>query len=308
MSRNLKKIISVSLGSRNRNKTVTVDIHGIPFEIRRIGVDGEFRDAQQLLESFDRTQDPDLVLSLGGTDLHIETEQQRYTLKYTQRLVSRIQHTRFVDGSGFKRYVEPEMIRMAVAAGVPIAGRKTLVVCAMDRYWMARCLHELGCPLTIGDKIFALNLPDQPIYSLEELQNEASRLLPNIVKMPIGSLYPTGAKQDEAPDGKYASWLEENEVEAGDFHFMRHSLTTRLDNKTIITNTTTDTDRTLLKSLGLKWLVTTTPVIQGRTFGTNVWEGILLSLAGKKWEEMTPSDYLDWMHRIDLRPGIEQLN
>jgi len=55
-------------------------------------------------------------------------------------------------------------------------------------------------------------------------------------------------------------------------------------------------------------LITTTPEFQGRSFGTNVLEAALLTLLGKKWEDVVPDDYLSLIRKLDLKPRIEVLN
>ncbi len=54
-------------------------------------------------------------------------------------------------------------------------------------------------------------------------------------------------------------------------------------------------------------LVTTTPQLEGRSFGTNVMEAALLVLLDKKWEDITLGDYLELMERLGMKPGIHQL-
>ena len=55
-------------------------------------------------------------------------------------------------------------------------------------------------------------------------------------------------------------------------------------------------------------LVTTTPVLNGRSFGTNVMEGVLLTLLNKKWEEVTPDDYLKLLKELGFKPNLLVLN
>jgi len=48
-----------------------------------------------------------------------------------------------------------------------------------------------------------------------------------------------------------------------------------------LTNTTTSENVEELKKRGVSLLITTTPVIEGRSFGTNVLEGVFTALLGK---------------------------
>jgi hypothetical protein len=55
-------------------------------------------------------------------------------------------------------------------------------------------------------------------------------------------------------------------------------------------------------------LVTTTPELEGRSFGTNVIEAILVSLIGKAPHLITSEDYFAIMDKIGFKPRIEYLD
>jgi hypothetical protein len=45
----------------------------------------------------------------------------------------------------------------------------------------------------------------------------------------------------------------------------------------------------------------------GRSFGTNVMEGVLIALAGKPPEEMQADDYLDMLRQLGWQPRVARL-
>ena len=63
-----------------------------------------------------------------------------------------------------------------------------------------------------------------------------------------------------------------------------------------------------LKKRKVKYLVTSTPVIEGRSFGTNVMEAALITLIDKPWQEVTSEDYKTLLKNLDFEPRIEKLN
>ena len=81
-----------------------------------------------------------------------------------------------------------------------------------------------------------------------------------------------------------------------------------LKGKTILTNTITADDVSELKKRGVKLLITTTPELDGRSFGTNVMEGVLVALSGRKPSELTPGDYLKLLAQLNWQPRVEVLN
>jgi hypothetical protein len=75
-----------------------------------------------------------------------------------------------------------------------------------------------------------------------------------------------------------------------------------------LTNTVTEKNVEELRERGVATLVTSTPNLGGRSFGTNVMEAALLAKLGKRWQDVTESDYLDLLRRLDFRPRVEELN
>lgn len=301
----MKRVVSVSIGSSTRDHSVNTELLGIPFEISRHGTDGDLRKAKEVLKGLDGKVD---AIGLGGLDVYLYSKTKRYALRDGLKLLQLVEHTPVVDGSGLKNTLEREVIKMlANDERIPLKGKKVLMVCALDRFGMAGALEEAGAKVTYGDLIFSLNL-DQPILSLDELAERADKLLPDFCKLPISMLYPTGKKQaDIEPTPLTDKYYQDAEIIAGDFLFIRRHLPDRLEGKTIITNTVTSKDLDELRKRGVTYLVTTTPEFNGRSFGTNVMEAVMLAILGKKWEEVEPQDYLNLIKRLEFKPRVVKL-
>lgn len=293
----MKRVVSVSLGSSERDHVAEVELLGERLSLRRIGTDGDLKRARELLQELDGTVD---AIGLGGIDVYLKTRTDTYTLRDGMRLMQVVRRTPVVDGSGLKDTLERHCVEWLVRDGrVPLAGRRVLMVCALDRFGMAQALHAAGAELTFGDKIFTLGV-DQPITSLDELEEQARKLLPEICKLPISLVYPIGKKQAVIePDSLTTPYYEQAEVLAGDFHFIRRRMPDSLAGKTVLTNTVTARDVDELRKRGVKWLVTTTPELDGRSFGTNVLEAALKALGG---------DYEELIRRLGLQPRVVQLD
>jgi hypothetical protein len=297
----VKRIVSVSLGSSSRDHRAGVELLGERFDIARVGTDGSLDKAIARIKELDGTVD---AIGLGGIDVYLYAGSKRYALRDGLRLLGAAQTTPVVDGSGLKNTLEREAIRfLRDELRVPLAGRKVLMVSALDRFGMAQALVEAGADVLFGDFIFALDL-DKPVRGLAEFEALAEKYLPDACKLPFQFFYPTGKKQDRPPQPKYPEYYAEADIVAGDFHFMRQFMPERLDGKLILTNTVTAGDVEELRSRGIARLVTTTPDFGGRSFGTNVVEAALLALLGKRWEAVTPEDYAGLLRALDLRPRV----
>ncbi len=302
----MKKIVSVSLGSSKRDHEVHTTFLQEKFHIKRIGTDGNFKKAGELLEELDGKVD---AIGLGGLDIYLYAGEKRYPLRDGLRLMEKVKITPVVDGSGLKNTLEAEVIKQIHREVLPLHDKTVLMVSALDRNGMAKAFWECGARVTFGDFIFALGL-DKPLSSFQELEEQAEKLLPEIGKLPIGFLYPIGKQQENPPPANpnFFHYYEEADIIAGDFHFIRKHKPQKLIGKTIVTNTITPPDLESFKNAEASLVITTTPELNGRSFGTNVMEAAFIALLGKKWEEVQKEDYLRLLRELKLKPRIERLN
>lgn len=310
------QIVSVSLGSSEGNKTVEHEFLGRRVRVQRLGTDGDFQLAAQKITELDGNV---AAIGLGGIDIYLVAGHRRYVIREAAWLASHAKTTPVVDGSGLKNTLERETVRWLQREGLLRAPEgsnrrpRVLVVSAVDRFGMAEGFAETGADVCYGDVIFALKIPI-PIHSLGTIRAIARLLLPILCRLPFKWWYPTGEKQRPAR-ARGNPWFGWADVIAGDFHFMGSRLPPPtaenagyLAGKMILTNTTTEADVAKLKALGLATLVTTTPRLDGRSFGTNVMEGVLVALSGKRPEQLAEQDYLDLLSQLEWTPTVERLN
>jgi len=297
----VKTVVSVSLGSSTRDHRAVVTLMGEEFDISRRGTDGKLDAAIAMVRELDGRVD---AIGLGGIDVYLYAGRHRYALRDGVRLLEAATTTPVVDGSGLKNTLEREAVRfMQEELGIDLRGMDVLMVSALDRFGMAQALVDAGADVLFGDFIFALD-KDMPVRDLQTFETMAEKYLPDACKLPFQFFYPTGKKQEKAPEPKYPQYYAEADVIAGDFHFMRQFMPERLDGKIVLTNTVTPANIEELRTRGVRMLVTTTPEFGGRSFGTNVVEAALLALLGKRWAEVTPADYERVLHELRLRPRV----
>ncbi|MDT3699714.1 MAG: quinate 5-dehydrogenase [Thermincola sp.] len=296
----MKRVMSVSLGSSSRNHSVEASFLGEKFLIERIGTDGDLDEAGNIIKKYDGVVD---AFGLGGIDLYIYSGTTRYTFRDAERIVRSAVKTPVVDGSGLKNTLERKvLVYLQNEMGMVFADKKVLMVCAVDRFGMAQGFDQAGAAMTFGDLAFSLGIPIT-FSSLKTLERIARIIAPIVVKLPFKMLYPTGEKQEKV-EPKFGGYYEKADIIAGDFHFIRRFMPDNLRGKVIITNTVTSKDVELLNTRGVSMLVTTTPELNGRSFGTNVMEGVLIALTGKKPDSMTPADYSELLEKIGFKPRI----
>ncbi|NLU48457.1 MAG: quinate 5-dehydrogenase [Syntrophomonadaceae bacterium] len=299
----MKHIVSVSLGSSKRDHAFEIDFFGEHFLIERIGTDGDWDKAIELIRKFDGKGD---AFGMGGIDLYIYIAGKRYIIKDAKRLVAEAKKTPMVDGSGLKNTLERKCIMDVQQEGIlDLRGKKVLMVCAVDRFGMAEAFAEVGAQLTLGDLIYTVGVPI-PMHSLKTLAVVGRIFAPFVVRMPFDKLYPTGSNQ-EVIIPKHSKYYYDAEVLAGDFLYIRRYLPEKLNGQVIITNTTTPDDMKMLKARGISKVITTTPDMGGRSFGTNVIEAVMVTLIGRPIDQIAPEDYYAMLKELDFKPGVTDL-
>ncbi len=299
----MKRVVSVSLGSSKRNHAVEAELLGERCVIERIGTDGNLARAIALVKELDGKVD---AFGMGGIDLYVQAGGRRYVLREARQIARAARLTPIVDGTGLKDTLERKTIAfLDDTYGLKLRGRKVLLLCAVDRFGMAETLAQRGADLTLGDLIFTVGLPI-PLYSLRALGLVARVLAPVLTQLPLRYLYPTGAAQEKTVS-RGEPFFAANEIIAGDFHFIRRFMPLSLQGKIIVTNTITKEDVMLLKERGVKLLVTTTPEFNGRSFGTNVMEALLVALSGSPHTALTARDYEALLDKLDFKPRITEL-
>lgn len=296
-----RRVVSVSLGSSKRNKSHTATILGEEFEISRIGTDGDLDAFRRKFEELDGKVD---ALGVGGADIWVVVGEKKYEFRQIRQLIGGVKQTPIVDGSGLKHTLERETINLLTEV-IDWPKQRVLLVSAVDRYGMAQALDKVCPNVVYGDLLFGIGLPI-PIKSYKAVKVIASLLLPIITRLPFKWFYPTGAKQEQRTP-KHKKWFDWATVVCGDWHYIRRYAPDDLIGKTIITQTLRTADLDWLRSTGAKQAITTTPVMGGETFATNVMEGVIVSLAGKRPEQMTEQDYLDALKRLGWVPNVIKL-
>jgi hypothetical protein len=299
----MKHVVSISLGSSQRNRSVELCFAGVPFRVERVGTDGNVRRAEEMIAERDGNVD---AIGLGGVDRYLYAGKRRYELRDAARMASAAKRTPVVDGGGIKRILEPLLLRRLVDEGVlEVAGKRVLLMSGVDRPGMAETFPALGGKMVYGDLLYAVGVP-VAITSLRQIEVAASLLLPLLRRLPISVLYPTGGKQEQTKT-KFPKHFEWADIIAGDFQFIRRYMPDSLKGKIVVTNTTRSGDVEELRKRGVKRLITTTPTISGESFGANVMEGVLVALSGKRPDDLTEADYIGLMEQIGWKPGVTEL-
>jgi len=299
----VKRAVSISLGSATRDKEAVVNLLGEDVSVQRIGTDGDIERAIQLYNDLDGKVD---AFGVGGVKLGFQVGDRYYPLRSASKLVAGVRRTPVVEGAGLKQTLERRIAQFVEQEiGAEIQPKRVLITSGVDRYGSVVSFVEAGYDILIGDLAFALGLPI-PIRSLRGLRLLARVLLPLLSYLPISVLYPTGEKQEEIVP-KFESWYAWASVIAGDCLYVKHHMPDRLDGKVVVTNTTTEADVEAFRQRGVRYLVTSTPRLDGRSFGTNMMEAALVAAVGSG-QPLGQQELERLLEQLGLTPTIQRLN
>ncbi|HRF51014.1 MAG TPA: hypothetical protein PLC98_25510, partial [Anaerolineales bacterium] len=186
----------------------------------------------------------------------------------------------------------------------PIA-RRVLFTAGADRWGLTEGFLERGYETVFGDLMFGLGLPF-PLRSAAAVIRVAAIAMPIVGRLPFRWVYPIGAAQSEWRP-RFQCWYDWAGVIAGDCHYIKRHRPARLDGKVICTNPTTPADVALFREAGAAWLVTTTPRLGGRTFGTNVFEAALIAARGLG-RALTDAELDEAIDQLGLKPEALDLS
>ena len=304
----MKKALSISVGSVERDHKVVVSLLGQEVEIERKGTDGDFDKAAALYAEYDGKVD---AFGVGGVDLGVSLGDLHYPFYDALRLVKGVTKTPYTDAGGLKNTLERRVIPfIEERIGDEIQPKRALNCTGSDRFGLACSFFDAGYKaenVVFGDLMFALGLPIPIRGGPPALIRLVKILMPIVGRLPMSFLYPTGTDQEKHTP-KYVKWYNWATVIAGDCIYVKRYSPPRMDGKIVVTNTTTARDVEIFRERGVKYLVTTTPRFEGmRTFGTNATEAALIAVSGKG-RPLTYAELDMLIDELKMEPTILKLN
>ena len=295
-------IISISLGSPIRNKKVQTNLLGQDLIIERIGTGGNEHLARRLFRDMDGKVD---VLTMGGMDMNVDVDGKLYPIRSAKKLIQDVTHTPVVDGHDLKYVLERRVLELAEPEFGAFPHFETIFIpTGIDRIGLAEALTPICHQLIIGDLMLTLGIPI-PVYGVNNLKRLAHLLMPFIGFLPLSAINPPGSK-DEACKPKHTDIWQSADCIAGDMLYIRKYSPEKLNCELVITNTTTEENIELLQQKGIKTVITMSPRFDGRSFGTNVMEGVLTALSGKK-RQLTRNELNLMIDETGIKPTIIRL-
>lgn len=303
----MKRIVSVSMGSSQRDYAISTTVDGIDIQIERIGTNGSMARVVELVQSFNGKVD---AISLGKLTPTFQVGKLRYVHCPGVHSAARGAVTPVVDGSRLKATLERWTAKRA-ADVMPdmFRSRRVLFLSGIDRYQLAQAILPHAPVLRFADPIIQMGLPFLPaLTSLKQLETYVAMMLP-LTSLPFYRSLHQQRKRHQSIDERLAKLFAWAEVIVGDFESLDRYAPPTLENRVIITDDPSPEEIARLRERGVTTLVTMTPPLcNERPFvGTDVLEAIVTVLHGQS----RPPDeaaVLDFISRHGWEPTLQCLN
>jgi len=308
----MKRAVSISIGSSKRDKKVEINLLGEKVSLERIGTDGDMEAAAGLFRDLDGKVD---AFGVGGADLGLLIDDHWYPLHSVSSLTRFVKTTPVVDGHGLKLTIErhvTDFLEKKIKPYLDQHGRRLFMTAGVDRWGMVKSFEDWKYQAVYGDLYLTLGI-SIPLRTVPSLKRVAAALVPVVSRLPFKWVYPVGESQEKRTPKAVEHFLAATVI-AGDSHYITRYMPDELPGKVVVTNTTTEADVKLFKDAGVKYLVTSTPVLDGRSFGTNMMEAALVAASGR----VDPVDYRhastylkeveEHLKKLKLEPQIRELN
>jgi hypothetical protein len=301
----IKEVAGISIGSSKRDHVVEVDLLGERFRIGREGTDGDMDRAVARFRELDGKVD---AFGLGGIDLFLTAAGRDYHFRDAKRFRSAATTTPILDGTGLKGAVEADVVRfMREDLGLELTGKRVLVTSAVDRWGMTDAFYQAGCEMTCGDLLYALGL-NIMLHDRRALVRTIRAVAPVAVQLPYSWLYEAEADHETkvGSTSRHAALYRDADIVAGDYKYVRKWMPEDMSGKWVVSNTTTAEDVEFLRRRGVELLITSTPRLEGRSFGTNVIEATMVALKGATGR-LPAEEYTDLLRQVGFAPDARWL-
>ena len=301
----IKEVVGISIGSSKRDHRVELDLLGEQVLIWREGTDGDMAKGLARLKELDGTVD---AFGMGGIDLSLLAAGREYVFREGKQFTRAVTRTPLMDGTGLKGAIEGDIPRfMRDDLDLDLAGKRVLVTSAVDRWGLADGFYRAGCEMTYADLLYALGI-DIMIHDRRTLERVIHVIAPIAMLMPFSFLYDAEADHETEvlSESKHSALTRENDIIAGDYKYVRKFMPADMSGKWIVTNTTTTEDVEFLRGCGVELLITSTPRLEGRSFGTNIIEATLVALDGATGR-LPAERYRELLKSVGFSPDVQWL-
>jgi len=316
----MKQVISISLGSSSNNYEFQTTFLGQKFKIRRIGTNGDYDKAVDLLIQLDAETD---AFGLGSVKLPTPDKNSRLIhianslLDYVRdddsvkiaKLRSRLKAPVTTGDHLIKVAHEWAIRSLQFENNGYFNNARVLFLSGMTHFQMASVMSEFTENLTFADPVLESGI-SKFIHSFKELELYAKGAHDILKWVPSKRLTNSAIPIKKWNAHILRKAMQKAHIIVVPYHnfydYVGDCTPEELGGKTIITTTAYDDRIEFLKNQGVDLIIDTTPKLLKRVVGVNVQEALVIAALGKKQHQITDEEMLELMSSTNtgLRPRL----
>ncbi len=315
----MKQVISISLGSSANNYEFQSTFLGQKFKIRRIGTNGDYDKAIDLLIQLDAETD---AFGLGSVKLPVPRKTGRL-IGMASNLLNQVR-----DDSGRIAKLRSRL-KTPVTTGdhlIKVAhewairslqfeytgyfnNSRVLFLSGINNLHMASVMSEFTENLTFADPVIDSGI-SRFIHSFKDLELYAKGIHDILKWVPSKRLSDSAIPLKRWNQHIIRKAMQKAHIIVVPYHnfysYIGDCTPEELGGKTIITTTAYDDRIEFLKNQGVDVIIDTTPKLLKRVVGVNVQEALVIAALGKKEHQITDEEMLELMTESEtgLRPRL----
>lgn len=303
----MKRIISISLGTSERDYQIRAKFLGQNFHIRRIGTDGDTREIVELLYDWEEQAD---AIGLSGVKFPSKIGLKRTAEQRDLRIreLSADLRTPVTTGEAFRNVAQGWVARYVQETQKDyFTNARVLVLSGMTDFSVAAVLAEYTDNLQFADPILEHGIP-KFLNSLKDMERYARGVHDVLSLSPTKVIATSLPLLDEWNKYILRKAMQKATViivpYEGFYEYLDACTLEELGGKTVITSTAYDDRVEFLKKRGVDVIIDATPRILQRVVQVDVLEAMIMAALGKKEGELTGDELLEVISEQRIRPSI----
>ena len=295
----MKHVVSVTLGSSQRDFSFETEFLGQPFRITRLGADDDTNKAWELMRRYQSKAD---AIGLGEVGDHYHVGQYTVTNKETQRLLKVVTRVPVTTGAKLRRLLQVRAVRWVQNhLGSYFNNNLVLFLSGMRNYDMAVAMSDYTPNIKFADALAQTGAPLM-LSSLTQLElyAQASKwvLSGRPGEILEGAL--TGLKS-----AFIAREVAKSHVIVGTIAEIREVGNPRnLAGKTLITSAVDDEALEFFRDCQVNLAIDVSPQLFDRVVGINTLEAMILANLRKPHEAVADDDFVEIIDELDIKPQL----
>ena len=295
----MKRVVTITLGSSQRDFSFETDFLGHRFQVKRVGADNDVNRAWELMR---RAQAKADAIGLGDVSDHYHVGQDTVTNRETRRLMKVVTRVPVTTGAKLRRLLQVSAVRYVQNhIGSYFNNNLVLFLSGMRNYDMAVAMSDYTPNLRFADALAKTGAPTM-LTSLKQLELYAR-----------GSELVLSGRPGEILEGALSglkSMLMAREVArchviVGTFaEFKAVGNADNLGGKTLITSAVDDEAEAFYRECNVNLVVDVSPRLFENVVGINVLEAMILATLHKPQESVSEDDLIEIVEELDIKPRL----